>query len=413
MAMILSIVSILLSFPSSTVATASPQSVGSDLSIITHNDLYGNATTRPAAALVLSTQSIYSAATSRCAALGTMLWNPETYKQDLSFLQYLDHGSISDDIGLYWIEGNTTSQCRAITTKGEFKSYPCSMQLPALCSNTATDVVRQVSVTVNNATITGSRDRQAFRFLGLKYASIPARFAQSIYLPPASNITALEYGPMCYQSRCTTSCSEDCLTLNIWTPYLPNGKTTPNKKKAVMLYIYGGGLMSGSASDTTFDGSALASRGDVVAVTANYRLGTLGFLALENTNLTGNYGLRDQATALDWLLTNIEAFGGDKDRITVFGQSAGAASVRALLTSPHTHNKVSGAIMMSTPQGSGSPSSVGASAFSNYTTIAKASNVTRSILNETGCLTKDEDVVACLRKVDPMDFVRSGRTVAR
>jgi hypothetical protein len=410
--MIFSIVSISLSFLSFTVAAASPQSVGSDLSIVTHNDLYGNATTRPAAAIVLNTQFIYSAATSQCAALGTTLWNPESHKQELSFLQYLDHRNSSDDIGHYWIEGNTTSHCRAITTKGEIKSYPCSTPLPALCSNTATDTVRQVSVTTNNATITGFRDRQAFRFLGLRYASIPARFAQSIYLPPTSNITALEYGPTCIQPRCTY-CSEDCLTLNIWTPYLPNGKTIPGKKKAVMLWIYGGGFISGAASDTTFDGNALASRGDVVAVTANYRLGTLGFLALENTTLTGNYGLRDQNTALDWLIANVEAFGGDKDRITIFGQSAGAASVRALLTSPHAHNKVSGAIMMSTPQGSGGPSSGGASAYSNYTTIAKASNVTKSILDETGCSTKDEDVVACLRKVDPMDFVRSGRTVAR
>jgi hypothetical protein len=408
MAIIASILSLSLSLVSFALATPSPQSVGSDLSIITHNDLYGNATTRPAAAIALSTRSVFSEAESRCAILGTTIWDPDSFQHDLGFLRYLDHGKSSrDDVGVYWVRGSDTLHCRVITTEGTFKNYPCDTQLPALCSNTATNTVQQVSVPVNNATITGHRDRQAFRFLGLKYAYIPARFTQSVYVPPTSNITALEYGPTCIQSRGAAG-SEDCLTLNIWTPYLPFGTATLAKKKAVMLWIYGGGLTSGAASDTTFDGSAMASRGDVVLVTANYRLGTLGFLALENTTLTGNYGLRDQNTALDWLHANIEAFGGDKDRITVFGQSAGAASVRALLASPYAQGKVSGAIMMSTPQGIGS-----ASAFSDYMTIASATNLTKALLNETGCSTENEDVVACLRKVDPMDFVKPGRTVAR
>jgi pimeloyl-ACP methyl ester carboxylesterase len=403
---IASILSFSLSLVSSALAAASPQSVGSDLSIITHNDLYGNATTRPAAAVVLATRSIFSDAETRCAALGTTMWDPDSLKQDLGFLRYLDHERSYDEVCAYWVKSLTAQQCRAITTEGEVKNYSCDTQLPALCSNTATNTSPQVSVTANNATMTGVRERQAFRFLGLKYASIPARFSQSVYVAPVSNISALQYGPTCIQSGCKF-CSEDCLTLNIWTPYLPNGKVTPDKKKAVMLWIYGGGFVSGSASDTTFDGSAMASRGDVVMVTVNYRLGTLGFLALENTTLTGNYGLRDQNTALDWLHANIEAFGGDKDRITVFGQSAGAASVRALLASPHAQNKVSGAIMMSTPQGSGS-----ASTYSNYMTIARATTLSKALLNETGCPNSSE-VVACLRKVDPLDFVKSGRTVAR
>ena len=406
MATIIGLLSLSLSLFSSTVASASPQSIGSDLSIVTHNDLYGNATTRRAATVALNTRYTYSTATSRCAALGTRLWNPDTDDQDLDFLRFLDHGRITDNVGVYWIKGTSTLHCRAITTEGEFKNYPCSTQLPALCSNTATDTTRQVSVATNNATITGYRDKQAFRFLGLKYGSIPARFEHSTYLPPTSNTTALQYGPSCIQSGCT-SCSEDCLFLNIWTPYLPNGKTTLDKKKAVMVWIHGGGLSSGTGSDTTFDGSALASRGDVVAVTINYRLGTLGFLALENTPLTGNYGLQDQKTALDWLHAHIEDFGGDKNRITIFGQSAGAASVRALLASPQAQEKVSGAIMMSTPQGMGY-----ASTFAQYLTISEATERTKAILNETGCSTRNEDLVACLRKVDPLELVARGRTLA-
>ncbi|KAF2824275.1 alpha/beta-hydrolase [Ophiobolus disseminans] len=406
MGTIIGLLSFSLSLFSSVAASASPQSIGSDISIVTHNDLYGNATVRRAAAVALSTPTSYAAAASRCAVLGTVLWSRESNNQDLGFLRYLDHSKTTDEVGTYWIEGNSTLHCRAITTEGGLKTYPCSTQLPALCSNTATDAVRHISVTTNNATIIGYRDKQSFRFLGLRYATIPARFEHSVYLQPLVNATALQYGPTCLQSSCTTSCSEDCLSLNIWTPYLPNGKVTPRKKKAVMVWIHGGGFASGAGSDTTFDGSALASRGDVVAVTINYRLGTLGFLALENTVLTGNYGLQDQNTALDWLHAHIEDFGGDKNRVTLYGQSAGAASVRALLASPKAQEKVSGAIMMSTPQGLGY-----ADTFARYLTVAVATERTKAIANETGCSTQG-DLVACLRTIDPLQFVTRGKTVA-
>jgi acetyl esterase/lipase len=389
-----------------TVADAvSPQSVNSDLSIITHNDLYGNATTRNAAAVVLDNRSEYSDATSRCAALETMLWNPDGYEQDLGFLQYLEHDKASDNVGAYWIKSIDTSHCRAITTDGEFKSYPCTTQLPALCSNTAADTVRQVTVATNNATIIGSRDRQAFRFLGLKYATIPARFAQSTYLPPTANTAALQYGPTCMQTGCKT-CSEDCLYLNVWTPYLPNGKVAANKKKAVMLWIHGGGFTSGSGSDPTFDGSALASRGDVVVVTINYRLSVLGFLAVANTTATGNYGLQDANTALAWVLEHIEDFGGDKNRITIFGQSAGAASVRALLASPQAREKAAGAIMMSTPQGTGARA-----AYGTYLSIAEATEQAQGLQNATGCFATGEELVTCLKQIDPLKLVAQRRTV--
>ncbi|KAH7063994.1 Alpha/Beta hydrolase protein [Paraphoma chrysanthemicola] len=390
-----------------TASAASPYSLGSDLSITTHYDLYGNATTRKAAVVAISTPYKYSAASSRCAALGTVLWNPDKYDQAWDFLKYLDGGKRTDEVGVYWINGNATHHCRAITTRGQYESPHCSTELPSLCSNTATDTVRQVSVTTKNATITGYRDKQAFRFLGLKYASIPARFEHSTYFPPAPNTTALQYGPTCIQSGCI-SCSEDCLSLNIWTPYLPvSSKSRRGKKKAVMVWIHGGGFASGTGSDPTFDGSALASRGDVVAVTINYRLSTLGFLALENTTLTGNYGLQDQNTALDWLRAHVEDFGGDKDKITIFGQSAGAASVRALLASPLSQKKISGAIMMSTPQGAGY-----ANTFAQYLTIPEATARTNAILNETGCVSGNRDLVACLRAVDALSLVGPGRTIA-
>ena len=390
---------------------ASPQSIGSDLAIITHNDLYGNLTSRRAASIILSTPYKYLTATSKCAALGTTLWNPDDYKQDFGYLRYLDFGNATNCTGEYWIKGNSTTQCRTITTEGEVRSRPCDAQLSSLCSNTATDENGQIAVKTNNATVIGQRKKSSasFQFLGIKYASIPARFSQSVYSAPdpGSQISALEYGAKCVQSSCGSAsavpCSEDCLFLNIWTPYLPD--RISNKKKAVMVWIHGGGFASGEGSDTTFDGNALASRGDVVAVTINYRLSNLGFLALKDTSLTGNYGLRDQSTALDWLRAHIEDFGGDKDRITVFGQSAGAASVRALLASPEARNKLSRAIMMSTPQGLQY-----ASTFAKYLTITEATSRTAGLADEVGCakLTGDK-LVACLQKVDALKLV-SGTT---
>ncbi|CAO2652891.1 Nn.00g023020.m01.CDS01 [Neocucurbitaria sp. VM-36] len=410
MASFIGLLSFSLLLVSSTVASIpSPQSIGSDLTIIAHNDLYGNTTTRRAASIVLSTPNDYSTAISKCAALGTILWNPDSCAQDLAYLRYLDLDKVTDNVGLYWVQGTHEVHCRAMNTHGELKSYPCETQLPALCSNTATDETRQVAVmSTNNATIVGHRQEQgsAFRFLGIKYASIAARFSHSTYLAPApgANISALEYAPSCIQSACgssgTPSCSEDCLHLNIWTPYLPNRKAPTGKRKAVMVWIHGGGLTSGTGSDTTFDGGGLASRGDVVVVTINYRLSTLGFLALENTPITGNYGLEDQNRALDWIHANIGDFGGDKDRITIFGQSAGAASVRALLASPQAQGKVSGAIMMSTPQGAGYTST-----FAEYLTIPEATNLTRAIIEEVGCPPDGDELVACLRAVDPVKLI--------
>jgi len=128
--------------------------------------------------------------------------------------------------------------------------------------------------------------------------------------------------------------SEDCLTLNVWTP-----AATPAAKRPVMVWIYGGGLANGSGSTPLYAGDRLAQRG-VVVVTFNYRLGALGFLAHPELNKeskhggSGNYGLLDQIAALNWVRRNIAAFGGDPGQVTIFGQSSGAMSVSMLIASP-------------------------------------------------------------------------------
>lgn len=126
---------------------------------------------------------------------------------------------------------------------------------------------------------------------------------------------------------------EDCLSLNIWTSGLDDAR------RPVMVWIHGGSFLSGSGRAPWYDGSSFASKSDVVVVTLNYRLGALGFLSLgfldERFDASCNSGLLDQVAALKWIRENIACFGGDPHNVTVFGESAGAMSVAALLvTSP-------------------------------------------------------------------------------
>jgi para-nitrobenzyl esterase len=141
--------------------------------------------------------------------------------------------------------------------------------------------------------------------------------------------------------------SEDCLYLNIWTP----GKSVKDKLP-VFVWIYGGGFSSGSAACAVYDGEEMSKKG-VIFVSINYRVGVLGFLAhpeLSNESenkVSGNYGLLDQVAALKWIKKNIEGFGGDPQKVTIAGQSAGSMSVCALVASPLAKGLFSGAIAQS------------------------------------------------------------------
>ena len=141
--------------------------------------------------------------------------------------------------------------------------------------------------------------------------------------------------------------SEDCLYLNIWTPAESDQERLP-----VAFYIHGGGFSAGMARNKSYDGEAFAKRG-VILVTINYRVGIYGFLAhpeltRENPHhSSGNYGFLDQIAALKWVRRNITAFGGDPDRITIFGQSAGGGSVQLLCGSPLTKGDIQRAIIQS------------------------------------------------------------------
>lgn len=145
----------------------------------------------------------------------------------------------------------------------------------------------------------------------------------------------------------TKKMSEDCLYLNIWTP-----AKTMDEKLPVFIYFNGGGLMAGSGSEPRYAGLSMARRG-IVAITANYREGIFGFFAHPQLSKetsykgSGNYGFLDQAAAIKWVKDNISAFGGDPDRITIMGESAGSMSVSALMASPLTRNLISQAMASS------------------------------------------------------------------
>jgi para-nitrobenzyl esterase len=162
---------------------------------------------------------------------------------------------------------------------------------------------------------------------------------------------ATAFGPRCMQLPLfsdmvfrSNGISEDCLYLNVWTPSAGAGAKLP-----VLVYFYGGGFQAGDGSEPRYDGASMARQG-IVAVTVNYRLGVFGFMA--HSGLTaesshrasGNYGLMDQAAALQWVRRNIAAFGGDPKRITIAGESAGSYSVSVQMVSPLAKNLIAGAI---------------------------------------------------------------------
>ncbi len=138
--------------------------------------------------------------------------------------------------------------------------------------------------------------------------------------------------------------SEDCLTLNVWTPAKRNSKDLP-----VLVYFYGGGFVAGDASEPRYNGESMAKKG-VVVVTVNYRLGVFGFLAHPELSAgsaykaSGNYGLLDQALALQWVKDNIAAFGGNPNQVTIAGESAGSISVSYQMASPLSKGLIHGAI---------------------------------------------------------------------
>lgn len=195
----------------------------------------------------------------------------------------------------------------------------------------------------------GTRRSGVAAFRGIRYGR-GARFRAP--LPVAASrdtILATQPGPACPQRSKRGPQSEDCLTLNIWTP-----ASAPGARLPVMVWIHGGGYAFGSANDAITDGHLLAAAGDVVVVSVNHRLNALGYLYLAPLDArfleSGNAGQLDLVLALQWVRDNIAAFGGDPHCVTLFGQSGGGAKIATLLAMPRAHGLFHRAITMSGQQ---------------------------------------------------------------
>lgn len=234
-------------------------------------------------------------------------------------------------------------------------------------------------------------------FLGVPYAESTAGLRR--WMPPvpkapwSGRLQATQFGNVCPQNYDTSELppqSEDCLSVNVWTPRLPpQGESLP-----VLVYIYGGAFKFGASATPIYDGAYLAARHDIVVVSFNYRTGALGFLAGIG-DLRGNYGFLDQQLALRWVNENIQAFGGNPSQVTLMGESAGAASVVLhLLSAPESLPLFQQAVMQSNPLGL------------PYKDLGQARKIGLAYLNATGCRVA-RDPVQCLRE-RPVEAILKG-----
>jgi para-nitrobenzyl esterase len=214
-----------------------------------------------------------------------------------------------------------------------------------------------VRATVEHGTLEGHYDTRTGiqRYLGIPYAQPPVgdlRWRAPQSLDEWSGVrSAKAFGPRAMQAPVfgdmkfrSDGISEDCLYLNVWTPARRNTTGLP-----VLVYFYGGGFVAGDGSEYRYDGASMAAQG-IVVVTVNYRLNIFGFFAHPELSAeapygaSGNYGLLDQQAALAWVQRNIAAFGGDPDRVTIAGESAGSVSVSIQMASPLSKDLIAGAI---------------------------------------------------------------------
>jgi carboxylesterase type B len=262
---------------------------------------------------------------------------------------------------------------------------------PVAC---ATETVETTSGMVCGKVVTAD-GREVHAFLGIPYAETTGgdnRWKDPIPKATTSDlIEATVFGPACPQSANPPysppgEFSEDCLSLNVWR----RADVLEREPRPVMVWIYGGSFLSGGSSMPVYDGAYLSSTEDVVVVSLNYRLGALGFLAGID-GLEGNYGLKDQQLAFQWVKDNIGNFGGDPDQVTLFGESAGAMSVGLhLLSIPSSSTLFRGGIMQSNPLGI------------PYKTPSEASTEAKLLEALVGCSGQGID---CLRSVDANDIV--------
>ena len=273
----------------------------------------------------------------------------------------------------------------------------------------------KVHVTLKNGPIIGERIvaqyRSVDRFLGIRYGQAPVgnlRFRRALPIVDkwTEPMEALEWGDSCTQMaehpfsainstmKLSTKMSEDCLFLNVWTPNSDEQDET--KLRPVIVWIHGGALLLGTPSMKWTEGETLASRADVVVVSINYRLSTLGFLYSDAVDeVKGNQGLWDQVLALGWVQENIRYFGGNPNMVTIMGESAGSWSVSLQILSPQSRNLFHNAIMMS------------GAAFNDRIVTDPKTSVEKWLfgIRKVGCATEHDtsitsEIIQCLKSMD-------------
>ncbi|BES90763.1 Esterase [Nesidiocoris tenuis] len=249
--------------------------------------------------------------------------------------------------------------------------------------------------------MTSTENRTFLAFSGIRYAKPPIgelRFKPPVPIEPLTEVQkAFEEGSPCIQINALDFSNpnkitgdEDCLFLNIYTHDVKG-------RYPVMLWIHGGGFKFGSGGKSDYGPEFLMNE-DVVLVTINYRLGAFGFASLENEILPGNMGLKDQEEAIRWVKQNIATFGGDPNQITLFGQSAGGASV-----SLHLKGRMSGLVSRGIAQSGTAlcPWAVG--------WPGDVRSVTKDVATLVGCnlFSRDQQIVECLRSTPPTRLIRA------
>ncbi|XP_076025621.1 bile salt-activated lipase-like [Genypterus blacodes] len=262
-------------------------------------------------------------------------------------------------------------------------------------------------VTTEGGMVEGEKIRLGYRqhmdvFRGIPYAAMPGRFQKPKPHPGWDGVMPVKaFRKRCLQVTMTMSStrgSEDCLFLNIWVPH---GRVV-STDLPVMVWIYGGGFLAGGSMGANFldnylyDGQEIADRGKVIVVTLGYRLGTLGFLSTGDSSLPGNYGLWDQQAAIAWVHRNIRSFGGDPSNITLFGESAGGASVSFQTLTPHNKGLIRRAISQS------------GVALCPWAINKNPRRFTEEIALKVNCPI-DDTMVDCLKMTDPVTLTLAGR----
>lgn len=309
-------------------------------------------------------------------------------------------------VGLMLILALTTARAGSRVTRSD-----------PLVVETTSGLVRGLSRTV--------LDHDVHVFYGIPFAKPPIgplRFRKPLPIEPWHGVlNATTLPNSCYQERYeyfpgfegeemwnpNTNISEDCLYLNVWVPQKlrlrHKGSEPPVSEKGgmpILVWIYGGGYMSGTATLDVYDADLMAATSSVIVASMQYRVGAFGFLYLNkhfgnSEEAPGNMGLWDQALALRWLRDNAAAFGGDPDSITIFGESAGGGSVSLHLISPVTRGLVRRGILQSGTL----------NAPWSFMTGEKAHEVGRVLVDDCGCNStmlgeSPARVMACMRSVD-------------